>query len=182
MTLHRVMRWQSLESPGLEHFEIRETEWGYIAQSAVIGAFEGTDFGCRYEVTLDRGWTFRHLVLEKTDGRVLILKSDGAGSWERANGNELPQFAGCVDIDIGVTPFTNTLPIRRARFEVGVPQHFRMAWIPLDSLEPFVDEQIYTKRDDTHFHYVASDRSFEADLVLDSEGFVVDYPGLYRRV
>jgi hypothetical protein len=182
MSLHRVIRWQPVDAPGLEHFEIRETDWGYLAQSTVVGSFEGSDFGCRYEVTLDRNWTFRHLVLEKTDGKVLILKSDGAGNWERAGGDALEQFAGCIDIDIGVTPFTNTLPIRRARFEVGVPQHFKMVWIPLDSLEPFIDAQIYTKRDDAHFHYAAADGSFGAVLTVDAEGFVIDYPGLYTRI
>jgi uncharacterized protein len=104
------------------------------------------------------------------------------GAWERANGEALPQFEGCIDIDIGATPFTNTLPIRRAHLAAGVPQHFRMVWIPLDSLEPFVDEQIYTRRDDTHFRYAAADGSFEADITVDEEGLVVDYPGLYHRI
>jgi uncharacterized protein len=182
MSLHRIIRWQSEEDFGLEHMELRQTDWGYLAQSTIIGTFEGTDFSCRYELTLDPNWTFRHLVLEKTDGKVLILRSDGMGAWERANGEALPQFEGCIDIDIGATPFTNTLPIRRARLEAGVPQHFRMVWVPLDSLEPFVDEQIYTRRDDTHFHYAAADGSFAADITVDADGLVVDYPGLYHRI
>lgn len=182
MSLHRVIRWESLETRGLEHFEIRETDWGYLAQSSVVGTFEGTDFGCRYEVTLAPDWSFRHIVLEKTDGGVLILRADGEGNWETAQGDELPEFQGCIDIDIGVTPFTNTLPIRRAHLEPGVPQRFRIVWIPLDSLEPFVDEQVYTRRDDTHVYYAAADGSFEAELTLDSDGFVADYPGLFRRI
>jgi uncharacterized protein len=182
MSLYRIIRWQPEEGVGLEHLELRETDWGYLAQSTIVGTFEGHDFSCRYEVTLDVKWTFRHLVLEKTDGKVLILKSDGMGTWERANGDGLPEFRGCIDIDIGATPFTNTLPIRRAHLEAGVPQHFRMVWIPLDSLEPFVDEQIYTRRDDTNVHYAAADGSFEADITIDADGLVVDYRGLYHRI
>ncbi len=39
--------------------------------------------------------------------------SDGHGHWRKADGTALPQFDGCVDIDLAGTPFTNTLPIRR---------------------------------------------------------------------
>jgi hypothetical protein len=37
MSLHRIIRWQSDEDFGLEHMELRETDWGYLAQSTVIG-------------------------------------------------------------------------------------------------------------------------------------------------
>ena len=63
-----------------------------------------------------------------------------------------------------------------------MPQRFDMAWVPLDSLEPFVDGQIYTKLDDTHFRYEAADGSFAQVLTIDERGFVVDYPTLYRRL
>lgn len=182
MSLNRAVRWQPNEGVGLEHVEIRETSWGIVAQSTMIGTFDGTQFGCRYEVTLDPDWTFRHIVLEKTDGRVLILRADGQGKWEKAQGDELPAFDGCIDIDIGASPFTNTLPIRRNRFEIGVPQRFRMTWIPLDTLEPFVDEQVYTKLADGRFHYQAADGSFEAEITVDADGLVVDYPGLFHRI
>jgi hypothetical protein len=31
-------------------------------------------------------------------------------------------------------------------------------------------------------HYEASDRTFAADITLDSDGIVVDYPGIARRL
>ncbi len=182
MSLHRVIRWAPIDEPGLEHLEVRETPYGIVAQSAIVGTFEGTAYGARYEVTLAPDWTFRHLVLERTDGKVLILKHDGKGKWERASGDDLPAFDGCIDIDIGATPFTNTLPIRRVGLERNKPQRFRMVWIPLDTLVPYVDEQIYTRLDDTRVRYQAADGSFEATITIDEDGFVIDYPGLFRRI
>jgi hypothetical protein len=182
MSLPRTIRWEPLDEAGLEHLEVRQTSYGIVVQSTLIGTFDGTEFGCRYEVTLDPDWTFRHLVLEKTDGNVLILKHNGHGKWERASGDDLPEFNGCVDIDIGATPFTNTLPIRRVRLEREKPQRFRMVWVPLDTLVPFVDEQVYTRIDDTRVHYQAADGSFEATITIDEDGFVLDYPGLFRRI
>lgn len=180
MALDRAIRWRPVQGTGLEHLHLTETGDGILARSAVIGTDDGLAFGARYEIHLESDWTFRSLLLERMDGARLILERDSNGDWRR-EGTPLPALAGCIDIDIAATPFTNTLPIRRARFEPGQPQRFHMAWIPLDSLEPMVDEQIYTKRDDRRFRYQAADGSFEAELTLDDDGLVVDYPGLFVR-
>ena len=180
MALDRAIRWRPTEGVGLEHLHLTETGDGILARSAVIGTYDGLAFGARYEMRLARDWTFRSLLLERTDGAHLDLERDGLGDWRR-DGAPLPTLAGCIDIDIAATPFTNTLPIRRATFESGQPQRFHMAWIPLDTLEPVADEQIYTKRDGRHFRYQAADGSFEAELTLDDDGLVVDYPGLFVR-
>lgn len=176
----RSVRWRPVEGAGLEHLELRETEHGIVARSALIGKFEGFDFAMSYEIRLMRDWTFRSLELTRTDGSTLTIESDGVGDWT-INGRPEPQFYDCVDIDIAATPFTNTLPIRRARFELGVPQHFRMVWLPPDTLDPFVEEQVYTQLGPDRFRYRAADGSFEADLSVDADGLVVDYPGLFRR-
>jgi hypothetical protein len=174
-----TLRWRPADGIGLEHLDIRETADGIVAASTVIGTFEGFAYGARYEVRLAPDWTFRALRLERTDGAALALDCEN-GAWSM-NGAPAPQFAGCIDIDISATPFTNTLPIRRVPFEPRAPRRFDMAWVPLDSLAPFVDGQIYTMRDATHFRYEAADGSFEAELTLDRDGFVLHYPGLYER-
>lgn len=177
----RAVRWRPVEGDGLEHLELRETELGIVARSVVVGRFEGFDFGISYEIRLMPDWTFRSLELWRTDGPVFTLESDGAGYWT-INGRHEPQFDDCIDIDIAVTPFTNTLPLRRTRLELGVPQHFRMVWLPPDTLDPFVDEQIYTRLGPDRYRFRAADGTFEADLTVDGDGLVVDYPGLFRRV
>ena len=57
-----------------------------------------------------------------------------------------------------------------------------MAWIALDTLEPFRDSQIYTQLDATHFRYEGADGTFTQVLTVDEHRFVVDYPTLFRRV
>jgi hypothetical protein len=181
LTLELDLRWQPLEWSGLEHCHISETADGVSVRSSLIGDSDGFAFGAFYEIQLDPDWTFRALTLRRHDGRVLRLVSNGEGDW-KIDGRRAPQFEGCVDIDISGTPFTNTLPIRRARFATGTPQRFDMAWIPLDTLEPFRDGQIYTRLDDTHFRYEAADGSFTQVLTVDEHGLVIDYPTLFRRL
>jgi hypothetical protein len=174
------LRWQPLAWPGLEHCHVSETADGIVVRSSLIGERDGYAFGAFYEIQLEPDWTFRSLTLRRHDGRVLRLLSNGAGDW-KIDGKRAPALEGCVDIDISGSPLTNTLPIRRARLIADEPRQLDMAWVPLDTLEPFRDSQIYTKLDDTHFRYEAADRSFTQVLSVDENGFVVDYPTLFRR-
>lgn len=180
MALERDLRWQPVDEIGLEHCNVRESGDRIRVRSALIGEREGVRFGLSYDIELSPDWTFRSLFIERTDGPTLDLAIEN-GIW-MIDGEPADQLAGCVDIDISGTPFTNTLPIRRAGLATGVPQRFKMAWVPLDTLEPFADAQIYTRLDDTRFRYQSGDGSFEQVLTVDADGFVLDYPTLFRRV
>lgn len=182
MPLTRIVRWRPLDVAGLEHLEIAETPTAIVANSVLIGEREGIRFGTRYEVELAPNWSFRALRLERIDGARLELYSDGEGGWTNGRHLSLPELDGCIDIDISGTPFTNILPIRRARFSPGEPARFTMAWIPLDTLEPFADEQIYTLLDDNRFLYESADGSFKAELTLDADGFVAHYPTMFEQI
>lgn len=180
MALERDLRWQPVDGVGLEHCRVSETADGIAVRSSLIGEADDLAVGVFYEITLDPKWTFRSLVLRRHDGRVLRLVSNGEGDW-KIDGRRAPELEGCVDIDISGTPLTNTLPMRRRRFEIGVPQQFDMVYVPLDTLEPFRDEQIYTRLDDSQYRYEAADGSFAQVLAVDTDGFVTDYPTLFRQ-
>jgi len=177
----RVLRWRPLEGTGLEHLELTEEADRVLARSVLIGERDGLAFGLRYEVELSPGWLVRSLAVERTDGAVLRLESDGQGRW-LLDGEAARELDGCLDIDISGTPFSNTLPIRRCGLAEGAPQRFRMAWVPLDTLRPFADGQVYTRLGERRFRYQSEDGSFERVIETDGEGFVTLYPGLFERV
>ena len=96
----------------------------------------------------------------------------------------LPQFDGCVDIDLYGSPFTNSLPIRRLEM---TPQDgtakLSMLYIPFDTFEPVRDGQHYTCIvPGKLYRYAAEDRDFTVDLPVDEDGLVIDYPIYFRRV
>ena len=177
-------RWHPLDAGGLEHLDLRPLDGGIEARSVVIGARGGAPYGVTYRVVLRPDWSFIRLDLESTDGRTLALRSDGAGSWTDGTGTSLPGLAGCVDIDLAGSPFTNTLPIRRdAGLAAGRPIRYRMAYVPFDTFVPLIDEQIYTAVEPGRvYRYDAADRSFTAVLTVDEDGLVTDYPGLFARL
>ena len=58
-----------------------------------------------------------------------------------------------------------------------------MVYIPMPSLTPVIDEQRYTCIEPgRRYLYEAVDRTFSAELEVDEDGLVVDYPTLFRRL
>ena len=98
------------------------------------------------------------------------------------NAKAVPELAGCLDVDLAATPFTNTLAIRRLRLEVGQSAMARAVWVGAPQLELEVLEQTYTRTGVDRYRYEVPASGFSAELTVDDEGLVVDYEGLARRV
>lgn len=184
MPLRRAIRWRSLEHGGLEQLQIDEWPEAYKVRSAIVGQAGDRRHGVLYEISLTPDWNFESILLQRTDGRIAVLSRGKDERWYDGQMEELPELAGCVDIDFEMTPFTNTLPIRRAPLAIGETRRFRMAYIPADTLEPFPDEQIYTRLSDRVYRFENGEGEsyFTADIGVDEQGLVTDYPGLFERV
>jgi len=95
----------------------------------------------------------------------------------------IEELAGCIDVDIAATPFTNTLPIQRLRMKPGDRWDLRMVHVMVPELTFRAADQRYTcltaSPDGATFRYESG--SFQADLKVDPDGLVVEYPGLWRR-
>lgn len=174
-----IARWRPEEGDGLEHLVLSATPTGYSARSKVIGP----SFAVSYAIDLDKAWRTLSFTVDSVDGRSRAYRSPAPGRWQDGEGDPLPVFDGCIDIDLSFTCFTNSLPVRRMDFISGLAREFAMLWMPSDTLDPFVDGQRYTCREPgRRFHYEATDGAFEAEITFDDYGFVSDYPGLFRRV
>ena len=167
---------------GLEHLLLAE----HVADSVVL-AFdeERGPFRLTYRLTWDESWRLRdaELVLA-TDrlNRSLSLQTDGQGHWHR-NGQAIDDLDGCLDVDIWPTPFTNTFPIRREPMGVGERRQFRVAWIFAPDLTVHAQAQAYTRLAERLYLFENLDGSgFRAELPVDEDGIVLDYPDLFVRV
>lgn len=184
---HTTVRWRPVEGDGLEHLTLASHPAhgsGIRISSVVIGARGGSSYGVRYTIDCDAHWTTMALTLTTTTGHGLTLRSDGLGHWQDGDGRGLPDLDGCIDVDLEGTPVTNTLPIRRLALR---PQDgsrgLDMLYIPFDTFAPRRDRQLYTCLSEGRlYRYEAADRSFSADLPLDPDGLVLDYPTLFTRV
>jgi hypothetical protein len=109
----------------------------------------------------------------------VALSVDSARRW-RLNGTECPAVTGCLDVDLGFSPSTNLLPIRRLELAVGQEAAVRAAWLgfPNFTLEPL--EQRYRRTNVATYRYESAGGRFVAQLQVNAAGFVTHYPRLWR--
>ena len=186
---HRV--WVSEDEPGIEDVLItHEPTKGTGFSSAIVRLWEGQPLRMQYILSCDAQWHVRELAAasysEVIGERTIRLYADGAGNWRDDKGNPLDALQGCIDVDIMVTPLTNTLPIRRLQLAPGESREICVVYIAAPDLSIRPLWQRYTRLDDVdggqHYRYESLESGFTADLPVDDDGFVVDYPGIWRRV
>jgi hypothetical protein len=184
----RTICWQSIWNTnragvGLEHLLLTER-----AADSVILAFDDQHgpFRLTYRLIWDELWRVREaelVVTTESFNRSLFLKTDGRGHWRHADGPAIPELDGCIDVDIWPTPFTNSFPIWREPMAVGERREFRMAWIFAPDLTVHPQPQAYTRLAERLYVFENLDGSgFRAELPVDEDGIVLDYPNLFRRV
>lgn len=171
------------EGVGLEHLLLT----GPVADSVVLAFDEARiPFRLTYRLTWDASWQLRDadlVVATERSTRSLSLQTDGRGHWRHRDGRAIAELDGCMDIDIWPTPFTNSFPIRREPMPVGERREFRMAWVFAPDLTVHPQPQAYTRLADRLYLFENLDGSgFKAELPVDEDGVVVDYPDLFRRV
>ena len=63
------------------------------------------------------------------------------------------EFKGCIDIDISLTPFTNSLPINRLEWELNKPRQINVMFLDILSHEIIPVQQRYTKLSNTEYKF-----------------------------
>ncbi|HJZ47939.1 MAG TPA: putative glycolipid-binding domain-containing protein [Roseiflexaceae bacterium] len=190
MSAERTIMWTPWIGPGLEHLRLVQSEHLILADGLIIGVAEedGLPFRARYTIQCDAHWRVRELRVDMLDtaNRRLDLMSDGAGHWAGGSGELLPGLAGCFDVDISATPFTNTLPIRRLALPPGASADINVVYITLPELTAAAAMQRYTclaaNAGGAHYRFESRLHDFVAELPVDADGLVQDYPELFRRI
>jgi len=164
---------------GVEHVRVAVSRGGVDVDGVV--ALRGDDGGVRrlrYLLRCDTGWRVRDVDLHAAeDAASLSLHAGGVGRWSDA-----PRLDGCVDVDLESVVFTNTLPIRRLSLPVGESAVVDVAFVRLPSMSVVPVQQRYTHVAAGVYRYESLTSGFRADLRVDADGLLVDYPGLARRL
>ncbi|MBF9034859.1 hypothetical protein HKCCE2091_11465 [Rhodobacterales bacterium HKCCE2091] len=173
------VRWQRLDRPGHDACTLSETPDGHRIEG--IAATDDTTL--RYTVETGPGWVTRTATVDGTasGGDVsLRVTREETGRWI-VGGTTRAEFDGLTDIDLGFTPATNTLALRRLGLPVGVPVETTAVWLDETDWTFRPLRQVYTRIDARRFTYASPDHGYEATLQADPDGLVVGYPDLWRR-
>lgn len=180
--------WTLLQRTGLEQLHLMEDERGVVADGLVLGIEDASPFRLWYQVRADRNWKIRECLLQVggAKGEALRLSTDGLGHWTDAAGAACSSLDGCLDVDISATPFTNTFPLRRLALTPGESVDLLVAYITVPDLGVRPVRQRYTclsrSTSGDLYRYEGLESGFSADLLVDAQGLVMDYPGIWKRV
>jgi hypothetical protein len=113
--LERAVVWKSLLINGTEHCALWRTANGWKMKGTVVGVLKyQRPMLAHCEVYCNTDWLTRRVQVYGTIGKepiALALTVENRGAWLRS-GQELIDLRWSDDVDLAVTPATNTLPIR----------------------------------------------------------------------
>ena len=145
-------------------------------QGLAVLPLEGEPCHIDYDVLCDAGWmphSCNPSVTLSEQVRTIELRSDHLGHWE-VNGRAARHLNACSDIDLGWTPATNTIPIRRLDLEVGDSANIVAAWVRFPEFDVVPNQQQYTRMASDRWRYRSGDYDFE--LLTDAaSGLVLAY-------
>ena len=202
--------WRRIDTAGSEHVICVERS-GLRARGTALAATP-VPYTCRYDLLTDESWAttrcevtvegagfLRSVRLERAAGRWRVTANE-QGNLDAAllaAGHSRTDQPGCedpgtlrdaLDVDLGGSPLTNTLPIRRLGLleaihapadSAGVRHTVDVAWVLVPSLEVVVSSQTYRAAGDGVVRFTSG--SFAAELTVDERGYVRHYPGLADR-
>jgi hypothetical protein len=181
--LIRAGLWRWLQGPGLERFEFLRLPDAWLFRGTILTSADNGPSEVRYEILCDSAFCTRNATISVHDNlgdrRLEISARDGL--WLE-NGRENQTVKGAIDIDLGWSPATNTLPIRRLGLKVGEPSgEFIAAWVrfPDLTLQPLPQE--YVRLAENQYRYSSRGGAFVAGLNVDEHGLVLDYEGFWQR-
>ena len=175
--------WAGLEYNSLENCLVKLTHEGTHINSTIVGEYESKIYTVVYRLITNENWETICMDIEwqhSNKKESQKFESDGTGNWI-VNGKAASQFKDCIDVDLSLSPFTNSLPINRLKLGTGESCQISVIYFDLLRDEIGPAHQNYTKLSSRKFKYENLPNDFEAEVSVDDSGLVVDYPKLFVR-
>jgi len=146
-------------------------------------------FSASYDLVTDDSGATKRLSLDITlagRDRQLSIHRDEENMWLVTDhqGQSRDSYEGALDVDVAFSPFFNALPIRRTGLyreagSISVP----VVYVHLPDLNVTAETISYSSAgaegvDGIKVRSPLSDTT----VVIDGDGFIVDYPGLAERI
>lgn len=179
--------WRHLDArEGFEVLFIAAEGDGYRFEGYSAAVEEGETWCVRYSLAVDSNWGSReaHVAGRSARGGHEVRLRLEDGEW-LLDGRPVPELAGCDDVDLEASAFTNAFPVRRLGLAVGEGAEAPAAYVRMPHLRVQRLEQRYARLEDEdgreRYEYAAPEFEFECVLSYDEDGLVVEYPGIAVR-
>jgi uncharacterized protein len=192
----RTVLWQGIQSPGSEWCTLEREPEGWRFRGIVLAEVATVPVLVQYAVALASNWATRavEIVMRSGDAsepRELTLTVAPDQRWQITRvpspnpampQDDLQALLGLVDVDLGFSPVTNTLPIRRLNPAIGEAVAVTAAWVrfPELTIEPL--PQRYIRLAERRYRYESAGGAFVAEIEVDDLGLVTAYEGGWQRI
>lgn len=182
-----VLTWQAHQSPRMESARVSLNRNRIKAAGRIVGGqcAEHPAFSASYDLVTDEAGVTRRLSMRtstRAGERQLSISRDGEGKWLISDGHRSTRsaFGGALDVDVVLSPFFNVLAVRRNALAHDAAQlQLPLVYVRLPDLS--VSEEHLTYISGPEGIHVISPVS-SSTITVDHDGFVLDYPGLAKRI
>ncbi|WP_246072909.1 putative glycolipid-binding domain-containing protein [Paenibacillus dokdonensis] len=175
--MQHTLIWKRVDGTGMEYCTHTFGERTRIEGKVIRSLKEEVSF-VEYNVICDELGNTESVMIDYIQHNLvqtMKLHKDADHLWMR-DGIHIPELDGLKDIDIGATPSTNLLPIRRMRLEVGESEQMTAAWVRFPEFDVLPLQQEYTRLGEELYEY-RSASGYTARLHTDAEGIIREYEG-----
>jgi len=174
-----------MDNNSLEFAMVHPSATGVELSGTIVAIHEDTPLEVRYLIHCDADWKTRAVSIEQRLGleqSTLSLTVDETGKWIDRRTGPISAVTGCLEVDLELTPITNSLPINRLKLAIGQQEEIAVAWIRFPTLEVVHARQSYERLSDRTYRYRSLASGFTADIDVDEIGLTVRYEGIWERI
>jgi uncharacterized protein len=176
--------WESLAWPSMVVHHTEITGQGINGHGFIVGKTDqAIPVAVEYNVSLTPAWQIQKFSIKSLlDHRIIELVHTGE-KWYESSGKEHEEFAGMQLLDISLTPFTNTLPIKQLAFEGNKLQKIEVIYFDENVFSLRRVQQLYGKVTDTTYRFQDIELpDFAQNIDVDEDGLVIEFPQLFKRI
>ncbi|MEC4114804.1 putative glycolipid-binding domain-containing protein [Myroides pelagicus] len=181
--MDKNITWIGESNLSIERCSIISKENSFHIKGELVGNKNNQVYGVEYQIVVDEQWQTRFFSLNTHIGHrnSFTMAHKINGVWQIDEVEHL-EYNECIDIDIAVTPFTNTIAINRLNLAVGESLVQTVMYInPIDDrISPMLQE--YKRLSTNSYYYKNLGTEYEAVIEVDDTGLVKNYPGLFTSI
>ncbi|UPK66804.1 putative glycolipid-binding domain-containing protein [Chitinophaga filiformis] len=173
--------WKGTYYNTLEYLHL-QSDNAHDVRGYITGLVNDLPLHVSYHITANAAWETTGVLIRAHDHIQKELQfTRENGEWHDKLGTIHEIFSPCADIDISITPFTNTLAVNRLQLAEGESQEITVLYFDLPAMDVKPVKQRYTRLADRLYRYESLWSGFTADLEVDEHGIARDYPGIWVR-
>jgi uncharacterized protein len=181
--LRRLIWRRVLDDHSFEECVVTAARDGFVISGHITAAQDGVPLIVDYDIGCGEDWSARSVTIEqRLNDAQRRLRLERAGDGWLVDGARDPQFDGCAEPDLGVTPSTNALAIRRLDLAIGQAAEIKCAWVKFPALSVEPSLQRYERLGNHDYRYTNVASGFTALVAVDQLAMPVSYEGIWMRI